>query len=317
MEYLFNVELPEASELHDVLGFVDADFSMKQIQPYLRSSTKNIVEIIGENLYDTAVALYSTNTAAFGSSFSAGFSHSAQEHEFVTLLRYAIALGAFRQFAPLSDLSYTTSGRLFRTDDNTKSAFEWMIDKSDDAMERSYYAAVNEIIRFVLKELPEDAVGLTKKFKLDELFVYDLSVFQEYVNINDFYLLYFKLVPELRSAQNRLLKPRMGAKYDFFKANESEHINNLAKNICVFFAMKNGLRKESVQLWPRGVVRETSGSKKHQSASQIDIAGSVLFYDDELKELLLELENAIAKTNIQPGNTTLINFGPDDKFVTL
>lgn len=302
MDYLFDIELSEASELHDVLGFVDADFSMKQILPYLRSSTKNIIEIIGEDLYDKAFELYGD--------FS-------QDNELVTLLRYAIALGAFRQFAPLSDVSYTTSGRLFRTDENTKSAFEWMIDKSDDAMERSYYAAVNEIIRFIFNEFPEDAVGLTKKFKLDELFVYSLSVFQEYVNINDFYLLYFKLIPSLRLAQKRFILPRVGQNYDIYKANEDLAINSTIKQICVYFAMRDGLKKESVQLFPRGVVKETSGSKKHTAARLIDIEATVLYYDDELSTLLLELENLVKKDNMLPNSGPIINFGCDDKFVTL
>lgn len=301
MEYLFNIQQAEASELHDVLGFVDADFSMKQILPYLRSATKDIIELIGDNLYQKAVDFYIDD----------------EENEFSELLRYAIALNAFRQFAPLSDVSYTTSGRLFRTDENTKSAFEWMIDKSDDAMERSYYASVNEIIRYVFKELPDDAVGITKKLRLDELFVYSLSVFQEYVNINDFYLLFFKLIPSLRIAQKRLILSRVGQKYDFYKHNEDHPVNSIIKNVCVCYAMKDGLKKESVQLFPKGVIKETSGSKKHTSASLMDTESAVLYYDDELTTLLKELENAVAKDNLKAVSGPVINFGSDDQFVTL
>lgn len=301
MNYLFNITLEEASELHEVLGFVDSDFSMKQILPYLKSATKDIIEIVGQNLYDKAVDFYEND----------------QDDDFAGLLRYAIALNAFRQFAPLSDVSYTTSGRLFRTDENTKSAFEWMIDKSDDAMERSYYSAVNEILRHIFDEFPDDAVAITKKYKLDELFVYSLSVFQEFVNINDFYLLYFKLIPSLRLAQKRLIASRTGQKYDFYKQNEDHPVNTIIKNICVYFAMKDGLKKESVQLFPRGVVKETSGSKKHSAAALMDIEASVLYYDDEIKTLLDELEKAVAKDNNKPVSGPVINFGPEDQFVTL
>lgn len=301
MDYLFNIQLEEASELHDVLGFVDADFSMKQILPYLRSATKDIIDIIGKTLYQKAVGLYTDDN----------------NNEFAELLRYAIGLNAFRQYAPLSDVSYTTSGRLFRTDENTKSAFEWMIDKSDDAMERSYYASVNEIIRYIFDELPSDAVSITKKFKLDELFVYSLSVFQEYVNINDFYLLYFKLIPSLKQAEKRLVLSRVRDKYDFYKDNEDHPVNSVIKNVCVYFAMKDGLKKESVQLFPKGVIKEISGSKKHTSASLMDIESAVLYYDDELKVLLKELENAVAKDTAKSISGPVINFGSDDQFVTL
>lgn len=301
MNYLFDITRNEASELHDVLGFVDADFSMNQVLPYLRSATKDIVEIIGENIYQKAVDWFEVE----------------DENELVTLLRYSIGLGAFRKYAPLSDVSYTTNGRLFRSDENTKAAFEWMIDKSDDAMERSYYASIDEILRFIYSEMPDDSDEISKRYKLSDLYVYNLSVFQEFVNISDSYLLYFKLISELRAAQTRLLKPRMAQSYDIFKANEDDHINSLGKQICVYFAMKNGLRKESVQLWPKGVIRETSGSKKHQSASQLDIESSVLFYDTELDTLLKELENAISKLNAKPVSGPTINFSSEDKFITL
>lgn len=303
MKYLFDFETEDATDLHGILGFIDSDFSMTQLKSYIKSATKDVIQIIGETIYNIAADAFEEDEFT--------------DDELVFLLRYAIALGAFRKFAPLSDVSYTTSGRLFRTDENTKSAFEWMIDKSDDAMERSYYSSVNEILRHIFSEMPEEAETITKAYKLSELFVYDLSVFQEFVNINDFYLLYFKLIPELRSAQNRLLKSRMGEKYEIFKANEEDSINTLAKQICVFFAMKNGLRKESVQLWPRGVIRETSGSKKHQSASQLDIESAVMYYDDELAQLLIQLETEVAKTNAKIGNVTMINFGSEDNFVTL
>src|SRR5690606_25215868 len=108
MDYLFNINQYEAAELHDVLGIVDADFTLKQMFAYIRTATRELIKWVGETNYQKAFTAYKNNDPT---------------DEFLMLCRYAIALGAFREFAPLSDISYTTQGRAFRSDENLKTAF--------------------------------------------------------------------------------------------------------------------------------------------------------------------------------------------------
>ncbi len=49
MKYLFDINDEIGSDIHEILGFVDADFSTKQLLPYLRKSTKEIVRLIGDS----------------------------------------------------------------------------------------------------------------------------------------------------------------------------------------------------------------------------------------------------------------------------
>ena len=300
MELLFNTNVTHAEELQEILGFIDSDFSMNQLLPYITKASREIFKLIGETNYN--IALEKFNDDDF-------------EDPFLKLLKYSIALGAFREFAPLQDLSFTTNGRVFRSDDHMKGAFEWMIDKSDDALERSYYASIDEILAFVTETT--GYVTSAKIQNVSELFVNSLDVFQEFVNINDSHLLYFKLVPSLKMAENQLIKSRVGNKFSVYKGLPNTAINNLIKNICVYFAMKDGLKKNSVQLFPRGVLKVVPGNTKHSSASAYDVEATALYYSNQIDYLLQYLELEIKKDKQTISNARAINFCAEDGFVTM
>lgn len=299
MDYLFDLD-DSGRVFHDILGFVDADFSAEQILPYLRRSTKTVVNWIGKENYELALEL-------------------EDDDEYLILVKYAITLEAFREYMPLMDVSYTTDGRVFRSDDKMKAAFEWMIDNSDEAMERSFYASVNEILNFILDELNADESDyeftLPKILeKSGKLYVSSISVFQEYQSIDNSHLLFYELLPSLALAERRIIKPRIGdADY-----KEKPVVLDVIRQICVYFAMIDGLRKNKINLFPRSVLKETKGKAKQTNASQFDVEASVLHYREELDVLKMELEQLVAKDKQKPIKTgDLINFGPEDSFVTL
>lgn len=299
MDYLFDLD-DSGRVFHDILGFVDADFSAEQILPYLRRSTKTVVNWIGKENYELALEL-------------------EDDDEYLILVKYAITLEAFREYMPLMDVSYTTDGRVFRSDDKMKAAFEWMIDNSDEAMERSFYASVNEILNFILDELNADESDyeftLPKILeKSGKLYVSSISVFQEYQSIDNSHLLFYELLPSLALAERRIIKPRIGdADY-----KEKPVVLDVIRQICVYFAMIDGLRKNKINLFPRSVLKETKGKTKQTNASQFDVEASVLHYREELDVLKMELEQLVAKDKQKPIKTgDLINFGPEDSFVTL
>lgn len=300
MELLFKNNPENSIELHNILGFVDSDFSMAQVLPYLSKSTREIHYWVGKSNYDKAVEKYENEDF---------------EDPFLNILRYAIALGAFREFAPLQDLSFTTNGRAFRADDHLKPAFEWMIDKSDDAMERSFYASIDEILIFINETDGYETAPNVQK--VTELFVNSLSIFQDFVNINNSHLLFYKLVPSLRTAENQLIKPRVNAKFVEYKENDNTPINYMIKNICVYFAMIDGLQKNSVQLFPRGVLKEVPNKTKYASASRVDLESSTLYYRDQLQILLRDLEMQIRKENMIVSKKTPLSFTPDDGFISM
>ena len=175
-------------------------------------------------------------------------------------------------------------------------------------MEKNYYQAINEIFAFIMTTSGYEEIKEVQKFA--NLFVSSLQIFQNFVNINDSYLLFMKLAPALQTAENRLIKSRVGAKFQQYFQAENTTINDLIKSICVHYAMADGFKKLSVQLFPEGVF-------KIGNSSRVDVAATILYFEEELTKLLRELEDEHKKLNAIPSTKRMINFDVEDGFVTV
>lgn len=306
MKFIFDTSENSNETLHDILGFVDATFTMFELMPYLRKSTRKLIGWIGQKNYDIAVARFEANS----------------DDEYVHLVRFCIAMSVWKDYAPLSDVSHTSSGRSFRSDDHMKTAFEWQIDKSDDNLEKSYYDALDEVISFIIEFYKEPLVTDDYEFdlpprlkRINNLIVNSLDIFQESVQINDSYLLFLSLISALERAETQLIKPRTGAKLDDYLKDNDSPIKGIIRTICVYYAMADGLKKNSVQLFPRSVFQENKNGKN--AAKRLDVEATYLYYQDENKILLQELEKLIAKDKNKIMPVAVINFDKDDSFVTM
>lgn len=306
MKILFNKDQSQSGELLEVLGFTDADINLAKVWPYLRSASREIFTVIGEDNYELCEAVDPEDV-----------DDENENDQLYELVRYAVALDAFRKYAPLNDLAFTNEGRLFRRDEHQVAAFQWQIDNSNDAMERRYYESVDEIINFIMdSEVLEPSDYMTQ---FSGLYVPNLKAFQKYVNINDSHLLYFKLAPSLRLCEQREIINRMGDKFPEYKAvaMRDSYIHGLVQNICVYFAMADGIQKFSVQLFPEGLMKAGKESQANKrSASGYDKESMTLFYRSELASLLKMLEIEMKKLEPVYTSKPQINFGCDDGFVT-
>lgn len=306
MKILFNKDQAQSGELLEVLGFTDADINLAKVLPYLRSASREIFTVIGKDNYALCEAVDPENV-----------DDENENHQLYELVRYAVALDAFRKYAPLNDLAFTNDGRLFRRDEHQVAAFQWQIDNSNDAMERRYYESLDEIINFIMDS--EDLEPSDYMTQFSGLYVPNLKAFQKYVNINDSHLLYFKLAPSIRLCEQREIINRMGAKFQEYKAvaMRDSYIHGLVQNICVYFAMADGIQKFSVQLFPEGLMKAGKENQaKKRSASGYDKESLTLFYRTELASLLKMLEIEMKKLEPVYTSKPQINFGCDDGFVT-
>ncbi|MBO6184204.1 MAG: hypothetical protein J6O88_05840 [Chryseobacterium sp.] len=297
MEILFNKNITDSSEILEVLGINDADININHIWQHLRTASRKVKKIIGEDNYELAFNKYEEDNS---------------DDDFCSMVRYAIALDAFRNYAPLTDLAFTSQGRAFRNDEHNKIPWEWQIEKSDEAMEKSYYDIVNEIIIHIIENEMNQSDFMQE---FTGLFVFSLDEFQKFVNINDSYLLYYKLGPSLKLFEQREIINRTGARFTEFKQNKTSYIYTLIQNCCVYFAMADGIKKLSLQLFPEGAMKGEKKTKK--VATGYDIEASVLYYKNELNSLLLDLENEVKKLTLKPITVRSNKFDENDGFVTL
>ncbi|MEC5156653.1 DUF6712 family protein [Chryseobacterium sp. MP_3.2] len=306
MKILFSKDSAESGELLEVTGFVDADIKVDRVWPYLRTASRDIFNIIGKVNYELCEAIQEDSSAP-----------TEETQELYELVRYAIALDAFRKYIPLNDLAFTNEGRLLRRDEHTASAFAWQIDNSNQAMERRYYESVDEIINFIMDS--EDLEPSDYMTQFSGLYVPNLKMFQKFVNINDSHLLYFKLAPSLRLCEQREIINRMGNKFADYRLpiKKDDYITNLIQNCCVYFAMADGIQKFSVQLFPEGLMSAKGSERQDKKAgSGYDKESTSLFYRNELAGLLKNLEIEMKKLEPVYTSKPQINFSKDDGFVS-
>lgn len=288
-----------SSELKDLLGFIDADIKIQNIVPDLITATNDIIDLIGKPVYDKVVELY--NEGSFDD----------ENNSIIYSVRYPIAVNAYRLFTPSNDLAHTNNGRKMRQDDGEKQAFEWMLDRDNAALEKRYYRALDDLIKFLDNCDNEDLQALWKASdafqKTHDLFIRTVAEFDSFFPINS-RLLLIKLAPGISDCEQYEIRSRVGAeKLNALKQALKQNtpitealdleLIRLIRKASVAYSMAWSMMRFSVQLYPEGVLqhvtsdRATTKGAKPTLKSETEAARQA-FKDDfdraakEIEELL-------------------------------
>ena len=291
MELLFTDNTGTA-ELKDLLGFIDVNIPFKNIKGKIKTATNDIINLIGQETYDLAVVEYEKESGA--------------DLDFIFAVRYPIAIQAYRKFAPHNDLSHTAAGRLNRLEENQKSPFQWMIDKDDDALERSYYEALDDLIKFL--DLNIVSWKATDQYKLThKLFLNNAFDFDSFFPIGNSRLLLLKLAPGIRLCENKEIKPRIGAElFAALKedASEYESLLDKIKEACAYYSLAWAMRRLSVQLFPEGALQGYKSDRLNMKASKPsennEAYAVAAYFEIDAKNAFDEIESMIYEINKEP-----------------
>lgn len=302
-----------SSELKDLLGFIDADIKIQNIVPDLITATNDIIDLIGKPVYDKVVELY--NEGSFDD----------ETNPIIYSVRYPIAVNAYRLFTPSNDLAHTNNGRKMRQDDGEKQAFEWMLDRDNAALEKRYYRALDDLIKFLDNCDNEELQELWKTSdaykKTHDLFIRTVAEFDSFFPINS-RLLLIKLAPGISDCEQYEIRSRVGAeKLKALKQALKENtpitealdleLIRLIRKASVAYSMAWSMMRFSVQLYPEGVLqhvtsdRATTKGAKPTLKSETEAARQA-FKDDfdraakEIEELLKPAPTVDKSTPILP-----------------
>ncbi|EHO13813.1 DUF6712 family protein [Myroides odoratimimus] len=293
MNTLFNKDNKGGVELKELLGFLDIDLKYKNIKQEINASTRELIKLLSKPIYDQLYDDYSKGL----------------DNELIELVQYPIAIDAYRSYAPNGDISHTNNGRRMRMDDNEKQAFEWLIERDNNALERKYYRALDTLIDYLYEHCEEwkstDAYTqlVSSLFKTTE-------EFDDIFPINS-RLLLLKLQPGIKRALDSEIRPRVTEDtYTTLKtapeALDSELLNTI-KSICVFYSLAWAMPRLSIQLFPEGMLQGyisdrvvTPGRK---AAAKNELAYARENFEEDYKKDLLKLEELV-KVQIDPVATS-------------
>lgn len=264
-----------SAEFKKHIGFVDADIPFVRLESALRSSTSEMVDLIGSGNY-------------------ASVAESEEDTEFVKLVKYAILLKALIIYTPTADIAFTSRGRKLRTDDHDGTPWQWMLDANDRALNNLYYRHLDLLLKYMFKN--NLAVNVDK-YNHKDLMVSSLDVFEKHFNIGGSFYLYLKLLPALLECEELELMPRIGS---VAVSSFDTRMKTLAEKACVFYALDWGMRRLNVELFPDGVFQTTwnTGGKTQKPSDKLQyLETAMLFKNDSLK-YLQQLETEVRKLNV-------------------
>ncbi len=282
-------------DFQDILGFVDADMEFNFIKSDIKTATRELIKIVGQDIYDVVYTEYNSNTTS----------------EKLLAFQYAIAVNAYRLYATSNDLKHGPNGRLMRSTDNEKSPFGWMIDRDNANQEKKYYKAVDDLLEIIKDETAfKESDNYTK---LNELIINKTSDFDDYMPI-DSRLLLMKLLPGIRLTELQTLKPILGetlfnsAKTDLSGLDASMQIN--IKGLLVYNAIAWGFSRLSVHLMPDSIVQkymsDRSNTKSTKQPEQLELPLVIQsfkkdaeFYENQLADQIKAINDAANPTEVE------------------
>lgn len=317
MKLVFDLET-ENTELKDILGFVDADILFSEMKADLKSATRALINILGKDTYNDIADRYDDGD-------------DTNDNEELEQVRYVIALGAYISFAPNRDLAHTPQGRKMRVDENEKAAFEWMLDRSNEQLERKYHKGIDELL-IILDE--NTTWKESNEYEaMHSSWVSDTAVLKEFYPQGTRYLL-MNMAPALRRAQSNDIKSRLKA--DVYTSisgkikagndiTDETEINILSRcrEIMVSKALASTLLKARVTIFPEGILQAYTGDRNTTKARQVPLAQAIeltaIAFENQAKQLSAELEEYLAALEPKPDYVPRTGYiaNEDDKFLSL
>lgn len=320
MKLLFNLTDEDISsdELKELLGYVDADLSFKNLLPDIITATNEVKKIIGNEVYGLLYDEYQDN-----------LDQGAYTNDFTDLLsnlirstRYPIAIKAYSLFAPTNDLSHSNEGRRARSSENEKLPWQWMIDSDNKEQEKRYYRALDDLIALLDESKPDgyDQMGESEQettvyfnwinssaYKYtNSLFINSVDEFNKCYTIES-RLLLIKITSGLEECERREIMPRIGkVKFDELKANrtpsDEKDIELLyyIKKACAFYSIAWAIPKMSITLFPEGVLQFQLSDRQNTIAKKPAIGNeheyALQSFAKASANALIEIENLMAPT---------------------
>ena len=270
-----NADAPK--EIKSVLTFLDADIKAKNFIPDMETATNDVIGVIGQSVYNFIADKYPIADAV---------NYEDVNQNLVRAAKKAIYAKTYMYYAPNNDLSHTSDGRKMRNEEHEKNAFQWMIDSDNEAQEKRYYRALDDLIKLLdsTKTNSESSTTIwtiwttSEEFETTQsFFIRNTKQFDKYVVIESAYLFY-KLCPGIDECETDEILPRIGkTKFDELKTKlkTPETITDatdiklldLIRRACSNYSFAWGIDRFSIALLPDSVVQKYTSDRQTTKAS--------------------------------------------------
>ena len=297
---------------------LDKNTDFEQLTPEIENAEFELRKIVGNEVMDFALEAYNRTLGEYGSI------PTQTDYDIVAVVQGAVANMAFLDYTVGNDLRHSLTGRKASINPtNEKQAWEFSIDKDNEAMTYRVQKALNRLISFLDTEKLEAWTGsVTFKIKHSVL-LSDIDIFSRFYPIENSLLLFNQLLPIQKEMQRKHIAPLLGKELlAAILANQADEssgagydndqltlLMDYAGPALALWTMATGIKRLSVKLLPEGLVQQFKSSVQSRNSSfnvnpreKDQIVASLL---KDAEEATAMLENQLKIINAVVEDTTV------------
>jgi len=328
---LFNKINNGQEELKGLLGFLWAADNFDNIKTDIELAEEDMTGLIGQAVYDKAQSHYNSDNLG---------STDAQYtllNDLVKHIQLPVAYYATYAFTAHTDVSHSQDGRKVNIDpENQKLAWEWMIERDDEAILNKAHKTTDRLIAFLEKNADDitewkdsDAQKTARR-----LFIPTTKIFDSIFPIDNSRRFFVKIIPFMDEVERKHLKPVLGDRYETIKTamkegnyTDPDGILSLIRVPVVYLTLSIAIRRLSIRLLPNGIFQDYVSESQTMKAKQVapvnvrTEVGKSLQYDGEFE--LQNLQKELSKLDAEASGETYEptdmtdRMSPDESFFRL
>lgn len=300
---IFNKTNNGSEELSAIVGSYYKSNDFDKVKSDIILATAELVKIIGKPVYDLAEAAYKSTD------------ENPQNIELVPLVQLPIAILATFNLYRQNDVSHEDSGRKVKIDpENEKIPWEWQLKRDDEIQLDRYYQAVDVLIAYLDASNLNEWHDSDQKKLANSLFIKNADKFNMYFPINSSGRMYMMLLPWIREAERKYIKPVLGEQFEKYLTatnltDAEKEILELVYPPIPLFAMSIAIRRMPIGVIPSGIIRnfidgsqtmnasDPAGISEITSVSRLLISEGIDLLDDLKKAISEPVEAIIIPVN--------------------
>lgn len=259
---IFNKDNKGNEEFRRLTGTWYLNNTFSNAETDIKIETAELCKIIGKPVYDLAEKHYK------------GTSTEPNYSELVNLIQLAIATIVTLRMSQKNDISHEDTGRKVKIDpENEKIPWQWQLEKDDQLQLDAHYKAVDLLIDYLNDSEIEEWTNSEQKKLANSLFISDADKFNDQYPISSSGRMYHILLPFIREAERRYIKPALGVE-TYNRLRSSDELSDTDKELLEYvyppiplIAMSLAIRRMPIGIIPQGVVRNFSAASQTLNAS--------------------------------------------------
>lgn len=325
---LFNKSNNGAEELQERTGSYYANNDFARIVTDIELAEDDLIKLVGQAVYDRALNHYE------GDNYLSDSEDHKTNNMLVKLIQTAVAYKATFEYYQSNLVSHEDTGRKVKIDnDNEKMAWEWMLDRDDQAQLSKINRSIDRLINWLETKKIEEWIDSENRKATKKLLVNSQDLFQQAYPIDHSPRFFYTVLSWNREVQENKIRKALGASYApllaFWKSKLEtsgsgsgsaagglpgqdealmESLLPLVQQVIPLFVMAVAVKRLSLQVLPDSVVQQYQSDRAARSSSMPALTEIIDWHVKRLKddaELLLDdikqiLQLSDPEANIYP-----------------